>query len=68
MSKVKKIVSRYNDALDNFAETISAIEFMQPQGDGARDQASKELDDACNRVIAAAKNVKNYIKEEYLED
>jgi hypothetical protein len=63
---MNKLVKRYNKALENYAETISAIEFLPPRGDGAKDEVKKELKQAYTEVTKSAKALQEYIEVKYL--
>lgn len=63
---MNKLVKRYNKALKNYADTISAIEFLPPRGDGAKDEVTKELNQAYSELTKSAKAIKDYIEVKYL--
>lgn len=50
----------------DYIETINAIEFLPPSGDGAKDQAKKELKQAYDKYVQSIKAIQKHVEDKYL--
>lgn len=68
ISKIKSQPKKYVDSINNFSNVLWAIRALPPQGELARENARKELNEAYSLTVKNAKELKLLFEKLYLDE